>query len=350
MSLQVEINWGDSANTETNSIEYVSSDEVNSISNKKIGVLNEYKNSFLIGTSKFSEDCVYNDYFGGLISKTSSDENGNIDFTLTLNCVNVSSLTFKFDEKLGIYPTRMLINNVEYQNSNAVFTAVFTKKITGNVVINFTKLSVSNKPLIITFITSTLTRRYDYSAIKNLTLGSNISNENSISFGVTGKYGSFILKDKNHEINAILKNTKKYNFECRVYYNDDLLGTFKITNVESSESKYEYNITLSDFTDDFNNSYVNAFFMEEENSNVLFTPIVFLNTICENSTSTILKAKNINYQTYDLRERLTNTRMPLMFNNEKKSVMSVLNSWCEMTQTNIVINAEGSGLEVIDFG
>lgn len=347
--LQIEVEWGND-DEKKGEISLVSSSETNNISQKNVGVVGEPKRPFLIGTSKFSDNCYFMNSYIGFISRASSDENGIIDFSMTIKCTNVLSLIMKFDD--DVFPTSIEVGNDTYTNDSNVFFAAFGSVKNGNVSIRFTKMNVANKPLIMKFITPSLTRKYDSGQISNLTIGNSISSENGLSYGITGKYGSLTLHDKKHEIHSILKNTDFYNFKTRVYFDDKILGTFKVQEITSSESDYNYIITLKDLTDDLENNVVYPFFYSG-----VYSISDFFDKIKENTDSAFLKkckVKLTNVKDYrgNSLETLfnTNSKIGLLTNEDKKSVKSMLNEFCETFQVNMLISENGEDLEVVNFG
>lgn len=352
--LQVEIEWNNNTSQDSK-ITYVSSDETNNISQKNIALVNESKNPFLIGTSKFSDNCYFMNNFVGLISRKSSDSNLDINFKLSLKCENVLSLIFKFDDTLNIYPTQIVVNNTTYQNSSSTFLLMFNSPVTKTIDIVFQKMNVANRPLTIKFVTPSLTRTYDTTQISNLKIGSSISSETELSYGVVGRYGSFTISDKNHEIYSILKNSRFFNYQTKVYYNDKIIAALKISDITASETNYNYNVTLRDFTDEFDNYYVYPFFHDEDNAK--FNAYELLDKIRENSDSTFLQKCNVVYTDVDyifnevlFTQKLQGFRYDFLYNNEKKSVKQILNEYCELVQGNIIVSANGEELEVIGFG
>ena len=347
--LQVEVEWGNDEEKK-GQIYYSESSEVNNISQKNLNYVSEPKRPFLIGTSKFSDNCYFMNSYTGMISKQSSNENGEIDFYVKIRCVNVLGLIMKFDDE--VCPTKILVDDKEYANDTSLFFVSFDTIVNNYVTIRFTKLNRANKPLTIKFITPSLTRRYDSGQISNLTIGSTISSENGLSYGVVGKYGSFTLHDKRHEIYSILKNIDFCNFNTRVYYNEKIIGTFKVQEITSSETDYNYTVTLKDLTDELENSVVYPFFYSE-----VYTISGFLTKIKENTNSDFLKNCKVNltnvkdYRGNSLEALFnTNSKMDILFNTEKKSVMSMLNEFCETFQVNMLISDDGKDLEVVNFG
>lgn len=352
-NIEIEIKWTDNSDNDS-AISYYSSDEVNNISKKQIQQINTDGKPFLLGTSKFNDNCVFLNNYTGFISRVSSDENCNIDFTLIIECVNISNLFFLFDNDLEIYPTKMTINNKTYTIESSSYLLQFDNPITDKLTINFTKMNVANQPLKIKYISNAV-RKYDSSQISNLVVGSEISSENSVYFGVIGKYGSFNLKDKNHEISAILKNIEYSRCQVKIYCNEIIIGTFKISDIQQTEGQFEYKISISDYTDDFDNTYVERFVIEPTGTTILTAYDLFLN-ICSHCNNEIVKNGTHNFIGYSDRiftsliKKLKAIRMPILFNINKKSVKEVLNDFCNYAQVNIVINNEGNGLEMIDFG
>lgn len=358
--LKVEVEWNNNSANDSK-VTYVSSDETNNISQKNLSLVNNSKNPFLIGTSKFSDNCYFMNSFVGLISKKSSDSNLDINFNLSLKCEKVLSLLFKFDDILNIYPTQIKVDNKTYENNSNTFLLTFNSEVTKTIKIVFQKMNVANRPLTIKFVTPSLTRTYDTTQISNLKIGSSISSETGLSYGVVGKYGSFTITDKNHEIYSILKVSRFFNYQTKVYYDDKIIGTFKISDISASEVDYSYNVTLRDLTDEFDNYYVYPFFDYVKDNQSKFTAIDLMNKIKENSNSDFLKNCNVVYTSIEdyelpnssvnnLKKKVSMIKTDVLYSTSKKSVKQILNEYCEFIQGNIIVSENGEDLEVVGFG
>lgn len=184
---------------------------------------------FLLNESKLDEGYKFASNYNGYIGTSQSDEEGNIDsFYIYLTGENIKFIKINFDSISNQYATKLLINNIEYNNNSYSFSQELPQA-SNEVTIQILKWNKPFSFVKITSIVTTLLMQFDYkNGLKKINF-SNSSNNNLETpiFGVKSNYGSIELVDKNYQIenlaNQNLLNTEK---SVRIYFNDNKVGTF----------------------------------------------------------------------------------------------------------------------------
>lgn len=188
---------------------------------------------FLLEESPLDEGYKFSSNYNGYIGTTQSDSEGNVDsFYIYLTGENIKFIKINFDSISNQYATRLLINNVEYENNSYSFSHELPQA-SNKVTIQILKWNKPNSFVKITSIVTTLLMQFDYkNGLKKINF-SNSSNQNLEQpvFGVKSNYGNIELVDKNYQIenlaNQNLLNSEK---NVRIYFNDNKVGTFLTEN------------------------------------------------------------------------------------------------------------------------
>lgn len=180
-------------------------------------------------------------YQGMLIDITSSENantNGYYDYdsTLFIYGEGIQRLLIFFDKDNDIYPTKMIINGIEYSNTSDVFHVNFEYPKYDDIVIQFTELNKPNAKLRIGGIST------DVNCVFNRGNGLNSVTFTSVDesvpyYGVVSYSGSLEINDRE----GILKSLSDFgllpNIQINVYINNIKVKTFTANNDISYSDK-----------------------------------------------------------------------------------------------------------------
>lgn len=180
-------------------------------------------------------------YQGMLIDITSSENantNGYYDYdsTLFIYGEGIQRLLIFFDKDNNVYPTKMIINGIEYSNTSDVFYVDFSYPKYDNLVIQFTELNKPNAQLRIGGVST------DVNCVFNRGNGLNSVTFTSVDesvpyYGVVSYSGSLEINDRE----GILKSLSDFgllpNIQINVYINNIKVKTFTANNDISYSDK-----------------------------------------------------------------------------------------------------------------
>lgn len=179
-------------------------------------------------------------------------------------------------------------------------------------------------------------REYGSDSISELVAGNQFSSDNSRpNYSVSGQYGNISIKDKNGEIlnRFIPEGLLENKVSVDISYNDNLIRHYNSKNMTYEAKDKKINITFDSEIEILESSTfakryietITAYNLLQLINNSLATP---LNIIYKNGTD---KLENL-----IIRD----------FYSQDASVLSVLNKFCELTMTSIVVR--GREMEVIE--
>lgn len=180
-------------------------------------------------------------YQGMLIDITSSENantNGYYDYdsTLFIYGEGIQRLLIFFDKDNNVYPTKMIINGIEYSNTSDVFYVDFSYPKYNDIVIQFTELNKPNAQLRIGGVST------DVNCVFNRGNGLNSVTFTSVDesvpyYGVVSYSGSLEINDRE----GILKSLSDFgllpNIQINVYINNIKVKTFTANNDISYSDK-----------------------------------------------------------------------------------------------------------------
>lgn len=215
----------------------VSSNNVSSSSLNNLSNVNSYNNGFILNSSDLSGKYTYfgSDNAKYYISSILSDERNSIDITLNITTSNAQAISLVFANE--VYPTKILVDDVEYTNTNNTFQVVIANNPTK---IRFIDMNLPNVPLIVTNINTGITIDYNDNYIISIQRGSQLSTDNTLpKYEVVGQYGSCSFIDSDYVVvnlkaSGILKRPKSVKF----LLDGEIIGCYKVEN-------WNYNITTS---------------------------------------------------------------------------------------------------------
>lgn len=354
--LKVEIDYA--PNSELSYIDYekLEFNSLNNVSNiNNLSTSSNGTNAFVLGARRFTDNCVMiNEYNGVVINsiKETTDK-----YSFVVNGYNITTLSIQFDKEIKWYASRIILemldenNNVleeiPYYNFGLLFLAIWEKGY-NKIRVSFEEYGVTSSyagkiVVAISEIKSTINKTYTKKQISNFNLGTELSsNTSSVSFGVVGKYGSFSILNIDDELDYYIKQ-KLLNrgTKITIYFNDELLGSFTSKTWSLGDKNKSYKVELNDYTYFFDETYLpRRRYAEDKNKNAYG----FLETlIYENTPFKTIKIAD------KLKDKLLSITNDWAFRiDNETSLKSILNSWCEMTLTNIVIN-NNNELEVIEY-
>lgn len=180
-------------------------------------------------------------YQGMLIDITSSENantNGYYDYdsTLFIYGEDIQRLLIFFDKDNNVYPTKMIINGIEYSNTSDVFYVDFSYPKYNDIIIQFTELNKPNAQLRIGGVST------DVNCVFNRGNGLNSVTFTSVDesvpyYGVVSYSGSLEINDRE----GILKSLSDFgllpNIQINVYINNIKVKTFTANNDISYSDK-----------------------------------------------------------------------------------------------------------------
>ena len=180
-------------------------------------------------------------YQGMLIDITSSENantNGYYDYdsTLFIYGEGIQRLLIFFDKDNNVYPTKMIINGVEYSNSSTVFYVDFSYPKYNDIVVQFTELNKPNAQLRIGGISTDVNCVFNRgNGLNSVTFAS--VDESVPYYGVVSYSGSLEINDRE----GILKSLSDFgllpNIQINVYINNIKVKTFTANNDISYSDK-----------------------------------------------------------------------------------------------------------------
>lgn len=308
--------------------------QLNNISNvEKLNTKVNNQNPFLLGISKldgFSNIC--SQYEGAIIKLQSYSDSVVISF----NVENLDGIFILFDKHHAFPKIIRMSYSTEnknvyigaFTNDNDIFSVRFDEKITGNlkITINGSNLSYNEKVLVINAIYTEIIEEFTNKNISNLILGRQISSDIEYpEFCFIGNYGSFDIIDNDGKIEKYNKeNMLNENNLATIYFNDNIIGKFKIQQWWKNEKDKKYNVELQNGSNDIKNIVVNKIVYEENVKAIKILEIInsYLNKKISLSNELLEKLNSINIEN---------------FYHEKCSLLELINDFCNLTMTCISI-------------
>lgn len=170
-------------------------------------------------------------------------------------------------------------------------------------------------------------REYSSDSISELVAGNQFSSDNSRpNYSVSGQYGNISIQDKNGEIlnRFIPEGLLENKVSVDIYYNNNLIRHYNSKNMTYEAKDKKINITFDSEieileTSTFTKRYIEtitAYDLLQLINNSLATPLNIIYSI------DVDKLRNISID---------------KFYSQDASVLSVLNKFCELTMTSIVV-------------
>lgn len=336
MSVRVEIKYDNSKNSKINYYEF-DFHNANNISTKNVEQKGKNIKPFILGHNKFWDNCVFANKFDGVIFKQHSNNDYTTDLSFVIRGNELTSITIVFDKEINEYATLITINGVQYTNDDIMFFKTFSQAY-NELTIRFNKWSNINSPIHIKRIYTGLNEVYSKEALKSVSVGKRTpANSNQPEYGFMSQYGSFEIYDVDKSIENYIKDgviTDKTEIYC--YYKDYLLGSYYSNTLQYSPQTRVLDVQVSDGSHKYANTYVEQIpYLENKNAFDLF---LILFSYC---------GKKDYVMTKELENKLKNINIKYFY-EESGSLLSKLNEFGNITQTNIFINSDDN-LEVVEL-
>lgn len=242
--------------------EITTEEELNNISLFRSGKYNETKldnegfvgkNVFLLGSSKLNENAVMSNNYNGIISRKSSNDNGDFETPFNIKITGtqqIKNLRICFDKEVNEYATSMTINNQLVYNNNYIFEHLDTTEYT-EVNISFLSWNKANRPLRISFIVVNDRIVFNHtSGLIEVIRGSQTTNDNTMpEYSCILGYSSFKVRQQNRNVENYINSSSLNEKKVEILYKDNLIGTFLTNdyNIYDNDVSFElqdYNIKI----------------------------------------------------------------------------------------------------------